>query len=378
MKSVRSIRALSALFVAVALTLALAVAGCGSSAGDAGGVPSGDVAVVAGNPISLRALDHWMYVGAKAQAASNPSAPVIIPDPPNYDRCVAQARKEIPQVAKTPTKTLKSQCAQLFTSLNSEVMDFLIKAYWYQADAHKLGISVTDSEVDKALLAARGSQYKTAAQYQTLLKSTGQTNADLMFQFRIRAIYKKLAARHLKPVTAASIAAYYNSHKSQFGTPEMRSMRVVLTKTQAAAATAKAALARGQSWATVAKRYSTDPTTKASGGLLTNQTASQLDQGLSTAAFAAPVNKLLGPVRTSLGYYVVEVTKITPATQRTLAQSSAQIKTTLTTANAHAAGTAVDAKAKKDWYAKTSCRKLNAMADCHGYKAPKSATTPAP
>ncbi|MGH2929095.1 MAG: SurA N-terminal domain-containing protein, partial [Solirubrobacteraceae bacterium] len=253
MKSVRSIRALSALFVAVALTLALAVAGCGSSAGDAGGVPSGDVAVVAGNPISLRALDHWMYVGAKAQAASNPSAPVIIPDPPNYDRCVAQARKEIPQVAKTPTKTLKSQCAQLFTSLNSEVMDFLIKAYWYQADAHKLGINVTDAQVNKALVTAKKTQFKTPAQYQAFLKSSGQTNQDILFRVRVNKIFTKLTDRHKKTVHQAAIAAYYAAHKSQFGSSESRDMRIVLTKTAAKANAAKSAIEQGQSWNTVAK-----------------------------------------------------------------------------------------------------------------------------
>ena len=30
-------------------------------------------------------------------------------------------------------------------------MDFLIKAYWYQAEAHKMRIKVTDAQVQKAL-----------------------------------------------------------------------------------------------------------------------------------------------------------------------------------------------------------------------------------
>ena len=125
----------------------------------------------------------------------------------------------------------------------------------------------------------------------------------------------------------------------------------------------------------MAKKYSTDPTTKNKGGVLTNVTAGQQDAALSKAAFAAPVNKLLGPIKGQFGYYVLEVTKITPATQKTLAQTSATIKQTLTTQLATAAQTAVDNQAKKAWLSKTTCRALYAMADCKGYKAPKTTTT---
>ena len=65
-----------------------------------------------------------------------PGAPVIVPnDPPDFKKCIAQVRKQIPTLAKTTDKQLKTDCNQLFTSLGSQVMDFLIKSYWYQAEA---------------------------------------------------------------------------------------------------------------------------------------------------------------------------------------------------------------------------------------------------
>ena len=125
----------------------------------------------------------------------------------------------------------------------------------------------------------------------------------------------------------------------------------------------------------MAKKYSIDPTTKNKGGVLTNVTAGQQDAALSKAAFAAPVNKLLGPVKGQFGYYVLEVTKITPATSQTLAQATPLIKQTLTgQLTQQAAQTAVDSQAKKDWLSKTTCRSQYAMADCKGYKAPKTST----
>src|ERR1700757_3229716 len=143
MKVRRFLLALGAFFV-----VALGVSACGSS------VPGDSVADVAGNPITTQAFNHWMYVAAKSQAAQSPGQPVIVPnDPPNFNKCVAQVRKEIPSLAKTATKTLQSDCKQLFTSLSSQVMDFLIKSYWYQADANKLGVKVTDAQVQTAFAA---------------------------------------------------------------------------------------------------------------------------------------------------------------------------------------------------------------------------------
>jgi len=365
MKVRRSVLALGAFFV-----FAIGVAGCGSSV-------SGDsVANVAGNPITTQAFNHWMYVAAKSQAAQSPGQPVIVPnDPPNFDKCIAQVKKQIPSLAKTATKTLRTDCKQLFTSLSSQVMDFLIKSYWYQADANKLGVKVTDADVQKAFDAARKQQFPTAAGFKNFLTQTGQTQQDILFRFRINQIVQKLVAKHNTKVTPAAIQAYYNAHQSQFGTQEARNMRVILAKNVADANAAKKALQSGQSWNTVAKKYSTDPTSKNIGGMLTGVTKQQADAALANAAFAAPPGKLLGPVKGQFGYYVFDVTKITPATHQTLAQATALIKQQLTSQSQQTAQTAVDNHAKKDWLSQTTCRSGYAMADCKGYKAPKTATT---
>jgi len=346
------------------------MAGCGS------GVPGDAVVDVAGNPISQQAFNHWMYVAAASQAAQNPGQPVIVPnDPPNFDACVAQVKKEIPTLAKTATSTLRSDCKQLFTSLSSQVLDLLIKAYWYQAEAAKMGIKVTDAEVQKLLTTAKNQEFPTAAGYNTFLKQTGQTNEDLLFRFRIIAITQKLLAKHSTTVTPAQIQAYYNSHLSSFGTQATRNMKIVLASSQANANAAKKALESGQSWADVVKKYSTDPTTKSTGGVLNGVNKQQVEAALANPAFSAPVNKLMGPVKGQFGYYVFEVTKSTPSTQQSLAQATPLIKQQLTSQAQTSAQTAVDNKAKNDWLSQTTCRAAYAMADCKGYKAPKTATT---
>jgi foldase protein PrsA len=364
--------ALCAFFV-----LPVAIAACGS------GIPGDSVADMAGNPITLRAFNHWMFVAAKSQSAQNPGAPVIVPnDPPNFTHCVAQVRRQVPSLAKTSTSTLRSDCKQLFTSLSGEVMDFLIKAYWYQAEAARLGIKVTNAQVQRVFLAAKRAQFANDAQYRQFLAQTGQTQQDILFRFRINQIFQKLIARHTKKVTPQAIAQYYRAHLSQFGTPETRNIRIVLAKTISQARAAKAALSSGQSWKAVAKKYSTDPTSKNNGGLLIGVTKGQEEQALDRVAFAAREGVLLGPIKGQFGYYILEVVKITKATQQTLAQATPLIEQTLTGQLQANSQQAVDAEARKHWLGQTKCRPEYMMADCSGYKAPKSApgipTTGAP
>jgi foldase protein PrsA len=371
MRRLKYILALGAFFV-----VAVGLSACGSSVGGS------DVATVAGNPISLQAFKHWMYVAAKGNASQSPGAPVIVPsDPPDFKDCIAQVRKQIPTLKSQPDKTIQSDCKQLYTSLSSQVMDFLIRAYWYQADAHKLKINVTDADVQKAYQTAKKQQFPTAAAFTQFLTSSGQTLNDILFRVRVNQIYMKLLAKYQTTVTPAQIEAYYKAHPTQFGTPEKRDILIVRTSKQADAAAALKALKSGQSWATVAKKYSIDTQTKNSGGLLKGVTKGQEEQALDTASFSAPTNKIEGPIHGQFGYYVFEVQKITPATQQSLAQATPMIKQILGGQSQTKAQTSVDNRAKKDWLSKTSCRSLYAMADCSGYKAPKTTTptlTPTP
>ncbi len=359
------ILALGAFFV-----VALGLSACGS------GVPGNSVADMAGNPITTQTFDHWMYVAAKGQSSQTPGSPVIVPnDPPNFTSCIAQVRKQIPSLAKTPDKTVKQDCSQLFTSLSSQVMDFLIKAYWYQAEAHKLGITVTNAQIAAAFQTAKKQEFPTQAQFNSFLSSTGQTLNDILYRVRINQIFMKLSARYSKPVTAAQIQAYYTSHATQFGTPESVNLNFVRTKTLAAANAAHAALAAGQSFKTVAKKYSQDAATKNNGGLLTGVTQGEEEAAFSKAIFEAPAGKLIGPVHGQFGYYVFKISTIHQAKQEPLAKASIQIKQLLNQQLQTSAQAKVDAQAKAAWFKKTTCQKLFAMADCSNYTAPKATTT---
>jgi foldase protein PrsA len=366
MKKLRLTLALGAFFV-----LGAGLSACGS------GVPGNAVADVAGNPITTQAFNHWMYVAARGSASQNPGAPVIVPtDPPDFKKCIVQVRQQIPTFAKGKTdQQVKTACNQLFQSLSGQVMDFLIRAYWYQADAARQHVKVTDAELQQAFQTAKQQQFPTDTQFQTFLAQTGQTMQDILFRVRVNQIYRKLLAKYNSNVSSAQIQSYYNAHPSQFGAPESRDIRIVRTNNLSQAQAAKTALQSGQSWSAVAKKYSVDSGTKSTGGLLAHVTKGQQEQALDNAAFSAPLNKLIGPFHGQFGYYVIEVTKINKATQQSLAKATPQIRQILLGQAQSGAQNAVDQAAKKNWLHKTKCRSAYAMADCAGYTAPKSPAT---
>ena len=258
-------------------------------------------------------------------------------------------------------------------------MDFLITSYWYQAEAAKQHITITDAQVQKIFDAEKNQQFPTAGRLPDLPHPVRpDAPGHPLPRPRHRDLVKKLRAKHPSTVTAAQIQAYYTSHTSQFGTPESRNIRIVRTNDAKTGRRRQDGARSGQSWTVVAKKYSVDTATKNKGGLLVGVTKGQEEQALDTAAFSAPVNKVLGPIHGPFGYYVFEVTEIKTSTQQTLAQATPLIKQILQGQTQTSAQTAVDNQAKKAWLSKTKCRSTYAMADCSGYKAPKTSSTTAP
>jgi foldase protein PrsA len=334
---------------------------------------------VAGNSISLKAYNHWMYIAAKEEAAQETGEPVIVPQtPPTYTSCIAQIRRDIPSLASTSDATLKTDCGNVFKEFNNEVMAFLIEAYWYQADAYKDGIRYTPADLQKDFKKAMKTEFPTTAQFNAYLKSSGETKADILFQIRVSQIYTKLLDRAEVKPTTANIAKYYAAHMSTFGTKETRDLHLVRTSSLAQATAAYNALKSGSSWDTVATKYSATAAAGKNGGLLSGVTSGEEENAVNTVIFANPVGKIVGPVKGLLGSYVIEVTKIVPATQKTLAQSSAQIKDVLTETAQTAAEAKVNAQSKKNWGSKTLCRKTYSITDCVGYKAPATTTATTP
>ncbi len=85
-----------------------------------------------------------------------------------------------------------------------------------------------------------------------------------------------------------------------------------------------------------------------------------------------------GPIKTPFGYYVYEVVSVTAGTQEPLSKVKSTIKAQLVATGQQSALSKFVKEFKKKWMAKTECRTGYSVADCKGYKAPKSSGTAKP
>jgi foldase protein PrsA len=357
--------------------LPLVLAACG---GDS--VPGNAVVKIGSDPIKTTQFDHWLKVAATtAQQQTGVTGNPAIPKPPEFTECIAAKKKTAVKPAKGQPKptdaTYKKQCEQEYTTLRDQTMQFLISSAWIEGESKDRGVKLSDAQVKKDFDKQRLVSFPKDKDYLAFLKSSGNVQEDLLYRVKIQGLSEKLRTKVLEgtdKVTDAQIANYYNKNKIRFAVPEQRDLRIILTKTEAQAKKAKAAIDGGQSFSSVAKKYSIDQATKVDGGELTGVPKGQQEKSLDAATFKAPLNKVTGPVKTQFGYYVFEVMKVKPSKQQPLASSKASIKQLLISQKQQ---TALDKFVKdfqKKWKDRTECQKGYETADCSNAPKPKPST----
>jgi foldase protein PrsA len=350
-----------------------------------GGIPGNAVVQVGGTPVTKDSFNHWMGIAATASSATagGAAAKPVLPEPPSYKACITHLQATTPAPAKgqtAPTSAqLKSQCEQQYKQLQQQVLGFLISSDWVLGEAGSLGVKVPDAEVHKQFAKIKSSQFPRAAEYEKFLATTGQTTSDLLLRVKLNLLSSKIqekVAKRKHAVSKAEIEKYYNENKQRFGTPEKRNVELILAKTEAEANKAKHEVESGTSFASVAKKVSIDPTSKANGGLLT-VVKGQQEKALDEALFSAKQNVLSGPLKTAFGYYVYRIKSASPGNQQSLSQAEAAIKSQLTATQSQTALSSFVKEFRNKWKAKTECRSGYVVKDCKQFKEPKTSTTPA-
>jgi parvulin-like peptidyl-prolyl isomerase len=297
------------------LVLALTACGGGGSKGSTAKLDPGDVAIVGETHIPQPFFNSLMSL--EKQSAK-------------------QAGQAFPKPGTANYETAKS-----------DAVNALVQAYERQAKAATLGINVTDKQVQTELDKIIKQNFANSpAKYTASLKTEGITDAFVRFYYvKTPLIGEKLYANITKGITVSpsDIAAYYAAHLTTYQKPESRNLRHILVKSKTLAQSIYKQLAAGndQTWCTLAKKYSQDPSSKDKCGNLT-VTKGETVPVFDKVAFSQPTNKVHAPVYDSAqykAYFIIEpLSAIKPATTTPESKVAASIKTTLlTTAKKNAA-----------------------------------------
>jgi parvulin-like peptidyl-prolyl isomerase len=306
------------ILVLLGLTLVLAVAACGG--GGAPSVSSDDVAVVGDGHVTKAEWDALMAQTKQNYQATNHPFP-------------------------------KAGSVEL-ANLRSNVTQFLISASEYEQQAEKLGVKVTDQDVTQRLDQIKQQYYGSTPgqpapskaeiekRYQAALKQQGFSDAQVRQGIKLTLIREKVQGKVTSgvKVSDSEISDYYSKHKSEYETPaqpESRPVAHILVKKKALADQIYAQLqANPKQFGKLAKKYSTDPSSAKSGGVLSGgDVKGRFVKPFETVAFKLKTHEISKPVHSKFGWHIIEalgpVRPPTPAKPTPLAQVKEAIRQTL-------------------------------------------------
>jgi len=341
--------------------------------------------------LGFAALLVLLFVGfAIAQGIGNPSVPsgdvAIVEDAPEGIGTISEKDLEHAieiAAAKAQIKSVPKPGDEKYEELQETALGELFDVVWIQGLAEEMDISVTSKEVAQELEKLKKQAFKTEKQYEEFLKESHYTAKDVDQLVKVQVLSTKIQEQLKEEGSAPSsreIEEFYEAAKSsQFTTPESRDIRIVVNKDKGKAEEAKAALEKDssvKSWEEVAKKYSTDPSTKGKGGLQSGVSEGQLSEPLNAEIFKAGQGDLGGPVKESRGYVVFEVATIKKEKTSSLDEVKSQISSQLEQQNQQQAFSRFLSNYNSTWTSRTFCadgfrikRCANAEGEAHPAEA---------
>jgi parvulin-like peptidyl-prolyl isomerase len=240
----------------------------------------------------------------------------------DWDALIQQTRRNFKATKRAFPKPGSVELA----NLKANATQFLIQSSEYQQEADKLGVEVSDKDVDARLDQIKKQYYgnppgqPTASKdqmekrYQAALKQQGFTDEEVRSGIELQLIREKVFKKVTKDVKVSDdeVRAYYEKNKKQYQTPaqpESRDLRHILVKSKAKVDQLYAQLkANPGKFAQLAKKFSTDTSSAKNGGKLPPGVGvkGRLDPAFEKVAFSIKPHVISKPVHSQFGWHIIE------------------------------------------------------------------------
>lgn len=210
------------------------------------------------------------------------------------------------------------------------ILDFLIEKELTLSEAEKMGIKVTDKEIDERIDQMR-KMFPSKKEFEEALKQQGTTLEELKKQTKEQIIIDKVTQKLSKgqKITDKEVKKYYDEKKDQFKESEQVKVRQVVLTDKKTANEVLSKLDDGEDFAKLAKKYSEDGATKNNGGEVGWKTKDSWTPELAEAAFKLSAGETSKVIEVQKMYYIIKVDEKKPETQKTFDEVKEQIKQTI-------------------------------------------------
>jgi foldase protein PrsA len=335
-------------YLSLSLALVAVLAACGGGGGGSTQVPNSAVAQVDSTPITKASFAQLMVVGCAHFKAQGQPCPKV--------------------------------GTAAYTQLRDQAVSFLVQQQELQQEAAKMGVTVSQKEVDKQIETIKKTYYKgSEKQLDAALKKDQVTLAQLeQYNIRPNLLSTKLEKKVTGDVTVSDSAAqkYYDQNKATFTQPKTREVRHILVSNKSLAEKLDKQLQNGADFAQLAKKYSKDTGSAATGGKLCvahggqsgacQQTVAPFDK----VAFSLKTNEISQPVHSQFGWHIIQaLSAVKPAHTQSFAEVKSQIKQNLSAQQKQ--------QAWQNWLTKLTSDFKGKVSYQTGYAPAATTTTPA-
>jgi peptidyl-prolyl cis-trans isomerase C len=235
--------------------------------------------------------------------------------------------------------------SEMLATINSMTMDQLITQTVLLQEAKKMDVKLESGAIDKEI--AQYKEQMTEEKFNQFLKDNKISDSRLRSMIEkdllISGLQDKLL-EDVKPATEAQAREYFDKNKGEFVTPASYQVRHILAvfpesqsdknKADLEARTKILAileqLKQGKDFAELAKEKSEDPGTAANGGQYVFSPGDPVPEFEQAAKALKPGEYTKEPVKTTYGYHIIKMEKITPEKPKTFEEVKDSLINTLT------------------------------------------------
>lgn len=212
------------------------------------------------------------------------------------------------------------------------ILDTFIDEEVKYQDAVHAGIKAPEDEVNQKMGIAK-QMFAKEAEYQQALRDEKITEAELR-QDIIKRIMIRLVEERVGRVSEATdeeISRYYQQNlKNYVAQPEKVHLSHLLVSSRKQADQILEQIKEGADFTELARQYSTDKTSKDSGGDVGFKTKDELDKAYAKAAFSLKLGEVSQAVKAKDGYYIIKLIERQPAIYTPLEDVKTSISKQLT------------------------------------------------
>jgi peptidyl-prolyl cis-trans isomerase C len=210
--------------------------------------------------------------------------------------------------------------------LGRALLDSLVDRVILVNRAKLAGMTVSDAEVQRAVDALAESARASGETLQERLAQDGQTADGLADETRDRLLAEKWVAEQTRGEmpSSAEARAYFETHRSEFDSPEQAHALQILVSTAAEAKSLLDQIRKGASFEDLAKTHGTSPDAR-KGGDLGWFARGTMPKVFDDACFSLKPGQVSGVVQSSYGYHLFKLLGKRPAKKRTLDDVQAEV-----------------------------------------------------